>query len=165
MTEDHATEETVRSAFKLAMRWHAANVCIVSAGEDETVNGMAITAATSFSMDPPSVMLCLNEAASLTADLALESRFGLAILGRGHEPVAAAFSRKPSGPSRFAHGDWTHGAGLPPRLADAVANLSCTVVRRMSYGSHVAIIGRVEDVHLGPEGPSLIYRAGQYALA
>ena len=165
MTEDHPIDETVRSAFKSAMRWHAANVCVVSAGEGEALNGMAITAATSFSMDPPSIMLCLNETASLTARLTLDNRFGLAILGEGHEPVAAAFSRKPSGPPRFAHGDWVHGQGSPPRLADAVANLSCTVVRRMAYGSHVAVIGRVDDVRLGPEGPSLIYRDGRYALA
>ena len=165
MHGDRATDETVSSAFKLAMRLHAANVCIVSAGAGEATNGMAITAATSFSADPPSVLLCLNESASLTERLELETVFGLAILGRGHEPVANAFSRKPSGLPRFEHGDWTLAPDAPPRLQDAVANLACTVVRRLSYGSHVAIIGRVDAVQLGPEGPSLIYRDRQYALA
>ena len=41
------------ASFKTAMRRHAAGVCIISTGTGYEVNGMAVTAATSFSLAPP----------------------------------------------------------------------------------------------------------------
>jgi flavin reductase len=155
-------QQQVSADFRLAMRRHAAGVCVVSVGEGESVNGMTITAATSFSMSPPSILICVNETASVAPLLALGAGFGLTVLGRHQDGIAAAFARRPSGRSRFEHGAWRLGAGRPPRLEDAAANLACTVVEVVAYGSHVAIIGRVDDVHLGAECPSLVYRDGQY---
>lgn len=148
--------------FRQAMRRHAAGVCIVSTGEGEDVNGMAVTSATSFSFDPPSVLVCVNETASIAARLGEGCVFGLTLLGRAHEAVAAAFSRKPSGRPRFDHGAWMLEAGEPPWLADAPANLACVVERTLSYGTHMALIGRVRSAKLGPHGPSLVYRDGRY---
>ena len=149
--------------FRTAMRRHAASVCIVSVGLGEAVNGMAVTAATSFSMDPPSMLVCVNEGASIAQDLQEGVAFSLTLLGRGHEDVASAFSRKPSGRTRFDHGRWRLQAGELPWLEDAPANLACTAVSTLSYGTHRAVIGRVENVHLGETRPSLVYLDGVYA--
>ncbi len=145
------------------MRRHAASVCIVSVGTGEAVNGMAVTAATSFSMSPPSMLVCINESASVAQDLKEGVRFGLTLLGRGHEAVAAAFSRKPSGRSRFDSGRWCLGTGELPWLEDAPASLGCTAVRALSYGTHRAVIGRVDSVHLADALSSLVYLDGAYA--
>ena len=151
-----------QDAFRTAMRRHAAGVCIISVGAGEAVNGMAVTAATSFSMDPPSMLVCVNENASLAQALREGDAFGLTLLGGGHEAIAAAFSRKPSGRPRFDHGRWRLEAGALPWLEDAPGNLACVVVRTLSYGTHRAIIGRVDGVHLGESSSSLIYRDGAY---
>ena len=144
------------------MRRHAAGVCIVSIGEGEAVNGMAVTAATSFSMEPPSMLVCINEGASIAGELVEGAAFGLTVLGCGHEAVAAAFSRKPSGRPRFDQGAWRLEAGALPWLHDAPANLACVVVRTLAYRTHRAVIGRVDGVHLGEASASLIYRDGVY---
>ena len=102
------------------MRRHAAGVCIVSVGTGEAVNGMAVTAATSFSMEPPSMLVCINETASIADDLREGVAFALTLLGCGHETVATAFSTKPIGRPRFDHGRWRltegalHGSRTPP---------------------------------------------------
>lgn len=153
----------IHGLFRQAMRRHVAGVCVLSAGADGRLNGMAITAATSFSMDPPSVLVCVNEMASLAPQLIEGARFGLTVLGREHEAVAAAFGRKPSGRARFSHPDWRTPVGGTPWLQGAPANLSCVVERRLTYGSHTAIVGRVLDVRLGPDSPSLVFRDGAYA--
>ncbi len=145
------------------MRRHAASVCIVSVGAGEAVNGMAVTSATSFSMDPPSMLVCINESASIAQDLTEGVAFGLTLLGRGQEAIAAAFSRKPSGRSRFDNGRWRLRTGELPWLQDAPANLACTAVRTVSYGTHRAVIGRVESVHLADAFASLVYLDGVYA--
>ena len=144
------------------MRRHAAGVCIVTVGSGEVVNGMAVTAATSFSMDPPSMLVCINEGASIAEALREGVPFGLTLLSRGHEPVAAAFSRKPSGRARFDHGLWRLEADALPWLEDAPADLGCTAVRTLSYGTHRAVIGRVDKVHLALANPSLVYLDGVY---
>jgi flavin reductase (DIM6/NTAB) family NADH-FMN oxidoreductase RutF len=156
-------ESDAPALFRQAMRRHAAGVCVLSAGQGERLNGMAVTAATSFSMDPPSVLVCVNEAASLAPQLVDGACFGLTVLGREHEEVAAAFGSKPSGPARFRHADWRRPGDDAPWLEGAPANLSCIVERRLTYGSHTAVIGRVTAVRLGPDAPSLVFRDGVYA--
>ncbi len=123
---------------------------------------MAVTAASSFSMDPPSVLVSVNRSASIHSDLGIGRHFGLTVLGRQHEAVASAFSRKPSGRTRFDHGRWRLEADTPPWLEDAPANLVCFVERSLAYGTHTALVGRVQHVRLGPDEPSLIYRDGRY---
>lgn len=148
--------------FRASMRRHASGVCIVTTGCGDAVNGMAVTAATSFSMEPPSVLVCVNRSASISERLTEGARFGLTVLGRQHEAVAAAFSRKPSGRPRFDGAPWRLPSGDTPWLEDAPANLACTVAGRLAYGTHLALIGAVIGVRLGPDAPSLVYRDGRY---
>lgn len=144
------------------MRLHAASVCIISVGEGEAVNGMAATAVCSFSMEPPSLLICVNKSASISGELSTGTLFGVTLLGRQHERIAAAFSRKPSGRLRYKHGNWRLESGAPPWLADAPANLSCTLERSLTFGTHHALIGRVVQVRIGPAVSGLIYRDGKY---
>ena len=151
------------SLFKAAMRRHAAGVCIISAGTGDDVNGMAVTAVTSFSATPPALLVCVNRSASICAQLSRNARFCLTLLGTQHACVAHAFSRKPGGRARFDHGSWLLEPGELPLLQDAPATVSCRVERVLAYGSHVALVGLVQGVRLGPDAPSLVYRDGSYA--
>ena len=144
------------------MRLHAAGVCIISSGDGEAVNGMTSTTVTSFSMNPPSLLICVNESASIAQELSKGKLFGITILGRHHAAVAAAFSRKPSGRPRFDHGTWKFEESSVPWLEDAPVNLSCILEHSLTYGTHRALIGRVVDVRIGPFAPSLVYRDGAY---
>ena len=157
-----AAELDIGDAFRAAMRRHVAGVCVVSTGRGDDANGMAVTAATSFSLDPPSVLVCVNEAASVAAQLRSGALFTLTVLGAHHRDVAEAFSRKPAGRARFRVGAWVLPPDGPPRLDDAPANLRCRVVRELAFGSHRALVGEVEAVRLGPDGGSLMYRDGAY---
>lgn len=155
--------DPLAGAFRVAMRRHAAGVCIITCRAGDELNGMVVTSATSFSMDPPSVLVCLNQMTSLAPMVKVARVFGLTILGSGHEEVAARFSRKPSGAARFDQAVWRLDDDRQPWLEGAVANLSCVVERETIFGTHIAVIGRIVDVHLGDDVPSLIYRDGAYA--
>ena len=148
------------ASFKTAVRRHAAGVCIISTGAGEAVNGMAVTAATSFSMHPPAMLACVNRSASITAQLSSGSRFCLTLLGVQHAPVAQAFSRKPGGRARFDHGTWRLESGELPLMEDAPANISCRIEQVFAYGSHAALVGLMQGVRLGPDTVSLVYRDG-----
>lgn len=147
-------------ALRTAMRRHAAGVCILTTGAGEAVNGMAVTAVCSFSLDPPSMLVCVNRSASVVRDVEVGGRFGLSLLARGHEPVVEHFGRQPSGRGRFCDPSWRLEPGELPRLDGAPANLGCRLERTLEYGTHLAWIGRLEAVRLGPDAPSLVYRDG-----
>ncbi|OYX58036.1 MAG: hypothetical protein B7Y86_03210 [Brevundimonas subvibrioides] len=155
-------EDALLAPFKQAMRRHAGRVCIVTCRDGQDINGMAVTSATSCSMAPPSVLVCLNKTASLLPLIQSAGVFGLTVLAAHHEGIAAAFSRKPSGAARFAHGSWTTDGDSQPWLEDALANMSCRVEQTIAYGTHVAMIGRIVDVQLAQDGASLVYRDGKY---
>lgn len=159
--EPSPTHPTMQT-FKEAMRRHAASVCIITIGQGENVNGMAATAVTSFSMDPPSLVVCVNSDASISRDLKPGARFGVTVLGRRHEDVVGRFSRKPTGRARFADDQWQFAEHACPRLADAISNLTCEVQMAVSFATHQAIIGLVVGGEIGPEGASLIYRDGTF---
>lgn len=146
--------------FKEAMRRHAAGVCIITIGEGEAVNGMAATAVTSFSMDPPALLVCVNTEASIAQALKPGARFGVTVLGRRHEDVVSIFSKKPSGRARFADDRWRFETQECPWLEDAVANLVCEVKVTVTYATHQAVVGAVLGGRIGPDSPSLVYRDG-----
>ena len=162
MTDEGPTSDEVAASFREAMRRHAAGVCVISVGAGEQVNGMAATAVASFSMAPAAMLVCVNEQASIAQALSEGVAFGLTLLGRQHESVAVAFSRKPSGRGRFSHPDWRLDPEAPPWLIDSPANLACVVVRTLTYGTHRAVIGRVTSVRLGPPSASLVFHDGTY---
>ena len=151
------------SLFKLAMRRHAAGVCIISTGTGQDVNGMAVTAATSFSADPPAMLVCVNQAASIRPTLVRGTPFCLTILGQHHAEIAQAFPRKPGGRARFEHGAWLLRPKQLPWLEDAPANLLCRNKEPLGFGSNAAFVGLVQNVKLGPDVESLVYRDGTYA--
>ena len=148
--------------FRQAMRRHAASVCIISVGEGDSANGIAVTAATSLSMDPPAVLVCVNQAASISGCLREGAPFGFTVLGQDHEDIAVEFSRGPAGRARFLRGQWHLDGREPPWLENASVNLACVADRVTAYGTHLIVIGLVQRVRLGPDEPNLVYRDGRY---
>lgn len=159
---DCGPDTDVAAHFRQAMRLHVAGVCIVSVGRGEKVNGMVATAVTSFSLDPPSLLVCINQSASIASQLVADGHFGVTLLAQHHAEIATTFSGKPSGRSRFDHGPWRFSQTAPPLLEDAAANLICRLAATLSYATHHALIGRVERVTARSEMPTLLYGNGAY---
>ena len=67
-----------------------------------------------------------------------------------------------SGRARFDHASWRFAAQTPPRLDGAPVNMICVAEALLDYGTHKAVIGRVQDVVLGSDSQSLIYRDGSF---
>jgi flavin reductase (DIM6/NTAB) family NADH-FMN oxidoreductase RutF len=144
------------------MRRFAATVTIVSACHEGRRVGMTATAVSSVTSDPPAVLVCLNRAASLHANMRIGVPFCINILAAKHSSISAAFSGQLKGDARFDVGNWDSDSDLRPFLSDAQANLFCIVDAKMDYGTHTIFIGKVAEVRLhGDIGP-LIYRDGKY---
>jgi flavin reductase (DIM6/NTAB) family NADH-FMN oxidoreductase RutF/nitroreductase len=149
--------------FRNAMRRLAATVCIVTTTDEDDWQGMTATSVTSVSMDPASVLVCVNTTASLHKRLRAGTRFCINVLKSSQGLHAGAFSSKTlKGVERFAPGAWEENDEGLPFLKDAQANLFCTVDQTVPYGTHTIFIGRVSAVHVAEGVSPLIYQDGQY---
>ncbi|HEY0941470.1 MAG TPA: flavin reductase family protein [Steroidobacter sp.] len=146
-----------------AMRRMAASVAVVSSRRAGERYAMAASAVTSLSLDPPSLLVCINREASIYPVLAAGSRFCINVLSAAHEAVSAACSGARKGEARFAVGDWRDDSDTgTPYLGDAQASLICSMDAVHQYGTHGIVIGLVERVLLHGEVNPLIYLNGRY---
>jgi flavin reductase (DIM6/NTAB) family NADH-FMN oxidoreductase RutF len=157
-----AHEAAVRTAFRNAMRCFASTVSIISVQSGSERHGTTATAVTSVSLDPPSLLVCINQDSRLHAFLRSEARFCVNFLHVGNLGISRGFSSAMSSAERFAHGDWRSDRHGIPYLADAQASLFCVKEVEVPYGSHTVFIGRVFDARVRNDVCPLLYGNGAY---
>jgi flavin reductase (DIM6/NTAB) family NADH-FMN oxidoreductase RutF len=151
----------IQESFRLAMRRVAATVAIVSAQCEGERHGTTATSVTSISMDPPSVLVCFNQASRLHEFLHRQDHVCVNVLHTSNIDIAKTFSSAPAA-ERFAVGNWRTDAEGMPYLADAQANLFCRKEQEISYGSHTIFIGRVLRAETREDVSPLLYHDGRY---
>lgn len=159
------TTEELATSFRLAMRRLAATVTIITTNDGGVRHGMTATAVTSVCADPPSILFCVNQSASIHAPLKVGSQVCINLLKAAHTELSRVFSGKLEGEARFAHGKWDAGEYGVPYLADAQANIFGTVEMLMAYGTHSIYIARVTRAIVHPDVAPLVYQDGAYATA
>jgi flavin reductase (DIM6/NTAB) family NADH-FMN oxidoreductase RutF len=156
----NATARDAESAsFRLAMREFASGVAIVTCGAGDKRSGCTATAITSLSLTPPSLVLCLDRAASTLASLREVGAFAVNLLGGQHEKLAGRFAGQGGikGASRFDEGEWSTLVTGAPVLADALACIDCRVEEILDRHSHAIIIGAVQAVRPPRGGAALLH--------
>jgi flavin reductase (DIM6/NTAB) family NADH-FMN oxidoreductase RutF len=150
----------VAEGFRAAMRRMASSVCVVTTRNGDMHQGMAATSVASLSMQPPSLLVCVNRSVATHKALHESGLFCVNLLGEAHAAVCDAFGGKLSGPERFSVGDWRESEQGLRYLPDAPAAMICRLDAAHDYGTHTICIGAVEQVLLGANGAPLLYREG-----
>ncbi|WP_063627792.1 flavin reductase family protein [Bradyrhizobium sp. WSM3983] len=156
----HPNSDDVVGDFKAAMRRLAATVAIVTSQSDGRRHGMTATAVTSLTTTPPSLLVCINRSASIHEPIIRSRQFCVNLLACEHGHLVPIFSGKMTGEERFCSGDWAIGEFEIPYLANAQANVFCSVSETLAHGSHSVFIGNVEKVVLFGEPSPLLYQEG-----
>lgn len=155
--------------FKLAMRALVSAVTVVAVQDVEGVAaGLTATAVCSLSVDPPSLLVCVNRASTIAPGLRQDDAFSVNVLAEDQIDIAQAFGGQKTvrGAGRFIYGAWVRSAHDVPLLADARASFECLVESVMDYATHHIVIGSVIDVHLRHPAPNpLLYGDGGYLTA
>ncbi len=154
---------------RMAMRQLAASVSVVAARSGNARAGLTMTAVCSVSLDPPTMLICVNRASS-SHDLIARARcFSINILNENQRPVAEVFAGQTEiadWDERFAAAGavWTDSAVGAPILHEARANVTCRIRHAASSGSHTVFFGDVVDVRMPghEDGHALLYSQGDY---
>jgi len=147
--------------FKRAMRSVAATVNVISICVDGQPMGITATAVSSISLDPPSLLVCINRAASVHASMGDMSHFCVNVLHRDQEEIAEMFADRERHALRFSSG-WQIDCSPAPRLLDAQATLLCRRIDSHSFGTHSIFIGVVEEASAREVADPLVYLDGRF---
>lgn len=148
------TRDEVLEAFRMAMRHVAATVYAVTTGHGGDRYGILATAVSSLSFDPPSLLVCVNRAASLHEPLAQAETFCVNVLGLGNRDVAEQFAL--GGADRFGVGEWEEQHGVPV-LVSAQSSFVCRRAHRHEFGTHTIFIGELIDARHRADAAPLTY--------
>jgi flavin reductase (DIM6/NTAB) family NADH-FMN oxidoreductase RutF len=158
MTE---SDPNLVEGFRQAMRRVASTVNVISICTGGKPMGITATAVSSLSMDPPSLLICINRAAALHARMGDSSHFRVNVLHRDQQEIASIFADRDQHALRFGTG-WTSDCVLPPRLVDAQASILCRRIDHHQFGTHSIFIGVVEDAAYRDDVHPLVYLNGRY---
>ncbi|RXH26271.1 flavin reductase family protein [Bradyrhizobium zhanjiangense] len=155
----------LETTFKTAMRRLTATVNIITTKEGTVRHGMAATAVTSVSTAPPSVLVCINKAASIHDPVMRINRFCINVLACDHLNIVTLFSGAAKGEDRFLNAQWEEDEDGLPMLEDAQANLIATVEQKISYGTHTVFIAKIDRIRTSGAVEPLLYQDGALCRA
>jgi flavin reductase (DIM6/NTAB) family NADH-FMN oxidoreductase RutF len=148
--------QQLRNDAKQALRRLASSVSVITCR-----HGSCDFAVSALSMEPPSMLVCVNRSATFHAALAQADAFAINVLSRGHVDISRLCSGEVTGESRFGVGRWD-AAPVAPILADAQAAIICRKDMELEYGTHTVFMGPILSISTNGEVDPLIYVDGQY---
>jgi flavin reductase (DIM6/NTAB) family NADH-FMN oxidoreductase RutF len=149
--------------FRRAMGCFATGVTILTMDDDGQVHGMTANAFASVSLDPPLVLVCVDQRAQTHAHLHAKKRFGVNVLAEAQGLISEYYSD----PARTHLGFTQAGASFDrtqhgtPVLHGALAYLECRLHTTQPAGDHTIFIAEVEEIVIRDGNPLLFFR-GRY---
>jgi flavin reductase (DIM6/NTAB) family NADH-FMN oxidoreductase RutF len=153
----------LEAQLKLAMRGLAQSVVVVTTAMRGERHAMAATAVCPVSMEPPSMLFCMNRSASAHGILSKGAGFCINLLAMRHVALARLCSGPIKGEARFESGAFATDEEGVPFLFDAQASISCVQDGCTSYGTHDVFFGRVRHVRVSDVIEPLVYVNGNYS--
>jgi flavin reductase (NADH)/flavin reductase len=155
-----------KDTFRAAMRQVAGAVTVVTTRSvDGEPRGVTATAVCSLTVEPPSVIACINRD-TWVGQIAPESgNFCVNVLAKAQQPVAETFAGRSAlaGAERFQVGDWQDADTGAPVLDGAIASFDCELEKAVDFATHVVLIGRVRrTVSDNPDAEPLVYVGGAF---
>jgi flavin reductase (DIM6/NTAB) family NADH-FMN oxidoreductase RutF len=145
--------------YRRAIARFATGVAVITASDGEQQMGMTASAVASLSLEPPMLLVCVNN--RLPTHHALErcGRFGVNVLGEDDEELARRFAQP--APDKFAGLTVSVDHGVP-LLRRAIARFVCDVHERLPGGDHSIFIGAIRTCEHVPGRRPLLYFASGF---
>ena len=136
-------------------------VTVVTSHVDRKPHGTTVSAFSSLSLDPPMILVSLDQSSDLLKIIQEAGHFGVNVLAAGQQALATNFARK--GADRFGpQTRWEPGPGGLPLLADATTHLICARHTLVTVGDHELVVGQVIRAIIGTSAPPLLHHQGRF---
>jgi flavin reductase (DIM6/NTAB) family NADH-FMN oxidoreductase RutF len=151
-----------RDFFIQAMRHVACSVTVVTTDGPAGRHGATVSAFSSVSADPPTVLICLRTESRIGKQVLANGRFTVNVLAEENHHLARVFTGEfdVESPDRFAGQKLIELDGLSPGLEGATV-FACELAKVVVEGSHSIFFGRVAHASTAQRAP-LTYLDGSY---
>ena len=161
-SEVEATAAVPKADFIRAMRMVASSVAVVTTDGSAGRHGATVSAFSSVSADPPTVLVCLRGESRISQAVAANRRLCVNVLSPDREDIANRFAGKDDDrlADRFSGIEVYGCPGTPPEI-DGATIFQADVDQIVTSGSHHIFICKVMTVREGLKKP-LTYMDGSY---
>lgn len=153
--------------YREAMSKVAAAVFVVTTEGSAGRYGITLTAVTSVTDTPPTLLLCINRNARIQPILRANRQLCINVLATTQQDVAEHFAGMTSIPAteRFLQNEWqNHQHTAQPQLVGALAHLHGHIIDSHDMGSHSVFYIAIEHIHVNSqENQGLVYFQRQFA--
>lgn len=141
---------------KAAHRNYPTGVTVITVMREGQPYGLAVNAFSSVSLDPPTVLFCVNESSKTHVHLVESTHVGINILGHQQHDVASVFAT--SGGDKFSQIDWETGEHGVPLITGASSRFQAEVFDRHVVGTHSVFMCRILEAEASEHAPLLYFR-------
>ena len=121
--------------------------------------GMTVGAFSSVSLEPPLILACIGNDATIAAPMRDVTHFGVSVLAEGQEALSRLFADTEA--RTFAGVPHHRGAHGLPLLDGAAAHLECRITARHPAGDHAIVVAEVLAA-MATQHPPLVHHRGAY---
>ncbi len=89
------TQPTLQDQLRQVMRYWPSGVTVIAARFEGEARGMTASSFTSVSLEPPLILVCINQTAQLWPILERAGQFSVNLLPEGHEHISDHFAGRP----------------------------------------------------------------------
>jgi flavin reductase (DIM6/NTAB) family NADH-FMN oxidoreductase RutF len=144
--------------FREAMSRLPSAVTVVTVREGGELLGMTAGSVCSLSLEPPMLLVCVDQRARIHQQIISAPVFGIDVLNEGQRDLARRFADPDS--HRFDGSPELSPAGLP-LIAGSLLHLDCSRAEVYAGGDHSIVTGVVDWIRLD-NGPPLTYFRRSY---
>lgn len=151
--------------FKQAMRQLAGGVSVITAESQGQRTGLTVVSVISVSVEPPELLVSINQNASAWPLIKESGLLGVNILGAQHQQLGVQFAGIDGsiGEARYRNGAWIRSPQGVWLLKDAPAAFSCRVKEIVIRHSHALVIAEIEYIHqMSQSTDPLLYWQGAF---
>ncbi|MCC3770841.1 flavin reductase family protein [Streptomyces sp. UNOC14_S4] len=157
------TETISSDLFRATLAHWVSGVTVVTTTDARgRSHGFTASSFSSVSLDPPLVLVCLDNSANCFDAFDTSDGFVVHLLARGQEELAGRFASK--GTDKFTGLETERSARGLPLLPGALARLECRTERRIPGGDHLILLGEVSFAEEHEGEPLVYYRRGFHRL-
>jgi flavin reductase (DIM6/NTAB) family NADH-FMN oxidoreductase RutF len=123
--------------------------------------GITANSFTSVSLEPPMVLVCVDNRINSFEAFANAKSYAVHILGDDQESISGLFATK--GADKFAQVETEVGINDIPLLKEYSVRMECDVVNQVQAGDHIILIGEVKKLDKSNEDRNpLGFYSGKY---
>lgn len=132
---------------------------VTSHDADQNPVGFTANSFTSVSLDPPLLLVCIDNKSDNISAYTKGNGFAVNVLAADQEELSNRFASPID--DRFDGVNWSTTATGHPVFDDTAAYFDCTLDQTVAAGDHTVLIGRIEACHSSGKA-GLGYSSGKY---